>query len=87
MTFRRPFRISPSVHFNIMFYVYTVPILPIVAVLLILGVANPFWFRREFLEWIGRQAEKYADWRNQRLQPLAHKRDLFLMLKDDYAKN
>jgi hypothetical protein len=42
----------------------TWPVLPIVIVLMIVGFANPLWFRESFLEFIINKTEQFSRWRN-----------------------
>lgn len=42
----------------------TWPVLPFVAVLLLLAVINPFWFRDSFFRWTESLVNRFTRWRN-----------------------
>jgi hypothetical protein len=41
----------------------TYSILPLVLVVLILAVLNPFWFRNDMFTWVERRINQFARWR------------------------
>lgn len=47
-------------------YVCTISIMPVVAVLLLVAILNPLWFRDDFFRWVENSVNKLAKWRNYR---------------------
>ena len=47
-------------------YAITSVSLPIVAVVLLVAIINPFWFRDSFFRWVENTVNKIAKWRNYR---------------------
>ena len=47
-------------------YSVTLVFIPIVAVLLVVAILNPLWFRDDFFRWTENTVNKMAKWRNYR---------------------
>lgn len=45
----------------------TWPVFPFVAVLLLIAIVNPLWFRDSFFQFIERKINDYARWRNYKM--------------------
>ena len=48
----------------------TWPMLPIVILVMIIGFANPLWFREAFLQFIIDKTEQFSRWRNYKVYTL-----------------
>ena len=47
-------------------YAVTITTIPFVAVLLMIAILNPLWFRDGFFRWVENTVNKFAKWRNYR---------------------
>ena len=48
-------------------YAITVPCIPFVALMLLLAVINPFWFRDRMFTFVERKVNEFSRWRNYRM--------------------
>jgi hypothetical protein len=57
-------KLSPMLQYRLAFWSITGPLLIPMAVVLILAIFNPFWFRDDMLRWCERLAGKWGKWRD-----------------------
>lgn len=57
-------KLSPQTQLKIAFWSITAPLLVPVAVLVILAIINPFWFRISMINWVENVARKMGEWRD-----------------------
>jgi len=50
----------------IFWYAITIVAVPLVALLLVVAILNPLWFRDGFFRWVENSVNKLAKWRNYR---------------------
>ena len=72
---------SPKVELKFRYLLYTVPALIWIIPMLVLVVANPFWFRQAGLHWFSNWMDRWFEKRQQYLKPYVDKTKLF-----DYVK-
>lgn len=48
-------------------YAVTLPLLLPVALVLLVAIINPLWFRNDFFNWIERKVNQIARWRNYKM--------------------
>ena len=71
-----------SWQFNVAFWAITVPVFPVILILVIMVLINPFWFRMEFAGWVETKVNRFAAWRFERLKNLYYKDNFFDILKN-----
>jgi hypothetical protein len=56
-------RYWPAMAFH---FVVTAAVLPLVLIVLILAIINPFWFRDSMFNWVERKINSFSRWRGYR---------------------